>query len=256
MGALLIETGDDVTRVTLNRPEIRNAFDDVVIAELTDVFRNMQARAVVLSGAGKAFCAGGDLQWMKRSIDYSEEENIADAEKLAAMFRAIDECPCPVICKVHGAAFGGGVGLVCVSDIVLAAEGTKFCFSEVKLGLAPSVISQFALRKIGASAARRYFLTAEIIEAPEAKRIGLAHEALPFDQLDEKTDEILAAIALAGPNAVVEAKRLIRKVGKWSEEDALRVCAETIAGLRVSPEGQEGVRAFLEKRPPAWTGKT
>ncbi len=255
MSSLLVEDADGVTRVTLNRPEVRNAFDDVVIAELTDVFRNMRARAVVLSGEGKAFCAGGDLQWMKRSIDYTEQENIADAEKLGSMFRAIDECPCPVICKVHGAAFGGGVGLVCVSDIVLAAEGTKFCFSEVKLGLAPSVISQFALRKIGASAARRYFLTAEVIEAPEARRIGLAHEVMPYDQLDEKIDEILAAIALAGPNAVVEAKRLIRKVPQWSDEDALRVCAETIAGLRVSAEGQEGVRAFLEKRDPSWRAK-
>lgn len=251
MSALLVEQRGNAAYVTLNRPDVRNAFDDFLIAELTHTFRGIKARAVVLAGEGKAFCAGGDLQWMQGSIDYTEEQNLADADKLAEMFKAIDECPCLVIAKVHGAAFGGGAGLACVSDVVIAAEGTKFCFSEVKLGLAPAVISQYAVRKIGVSAARRYFLTAEVIDVHEAKRIGLAHEALPYDQMQDKVEDILKSLENCGPAAIAEAKKLIRAVG-LSSEDFSKLSAATIARLRVSTEGQEGVRAFLEKRAPRW----
>lgn len=252
MSSLLVSEAGGVMRVSLNRPEVRNAFDDAAIGELTEVFQHADARVLVLSGEGKAFCAGGDLEWMRRSIDYTEEQNLADAEKLAEMFRAIDDCPCPVIAKVHGAAFGGGAGLVCASDIVLAAEGTKFSFSEVKLGLAPSVIAPFAIRKIGASAARRYFLTAEVIEANEAHRIGLAHEVLPFAHLEARASEIADAIIKNGPNAVKEAKKLIRSFGTLGEPEMKELTTTTIARLRVSAEGQEGVKAFLEKRSANW----
>lgn len=251
MGSLIVSQSDGVLYVKLNRPDVRNAFDDKLIGELTGAFQKVDARTVILSGEGKAFCAGGDLGWMRRSIDYTEAENLADAANLAAMFKAIDECPCPVIALVHGAAFGGGVGLVSVADIVLAAEGTKFCFSEVKLGLAPAVIAQYSLRKIGMASARRYFLTAEIIEADEAKRIGLAHEVLPQDQLGARANEIIAAIKATGANAVREAKQLIREITE-NPSNAERLSTDLIAKLRVSPEGQEGVRAFLEKRPPSW----
>jgi len=253
MKSLVLEKHDDVLHVRLNRPDVRNAFDENLIREITEAFSEIDraVRAVVLSGEGKVFCAGGDLEWMKRSIDLSEAENRADAERLAEMFRIIDECPCPVVGKVHGAAFGGGLGLVSVCDVVIAAEGTKFCFSEVKLGLSPAVISPFALRKIGLSAARRYFLTAEIFDAHEAKRIGLVHEVELHDHLDTRVNEILSAIQDAGPNAVREAKRLLRRIAS-SDGSVVRECIETIARLRVSEEGQEGVKAFLEKRAPYW----
>lgn len=251
MSGLLVSEENGVARVRLSRPDVRNAFDDALIAEITAAFRKVNARAVVLSGEGKVFCAGGDLQWMQRSINYTESENLADAQKLAEMFRAIDECPCPVIGKVHGAAFGGGVGLVCVCDAVVAAEGTKFCFSEVKLGLAPAVIAPFAIRKIGVSAARRYFLTAEVFDSEEAKRIGLAHEVTSAEDLDARTEDIVDAIIANGPNAVRAAKKLIREI---TDEDsgAHDISAKAIAQLRVTPEGQEGVKAFLEKRDPSW----
>jgi methylglutaconyl-CoA hydratase len=252
MSSLSIKRDADVVRVSLNRPEVRNAFDDAMIAEITEVFSGISARAVVFSGEGKVFCGGGDLNWMQRSIGYSMEDNLADAGRLASMFKAIDECPCPVIALVHGAAFGGGVGLVCCADVVLAAEGTKFCFSEVKLGLAPAVISQFALRKIGISAARRYFLTAEVFEPEEARRIGLVHEVMLFDQLNRRADDLVEAILANGPVAVQEAKSLIRAICSMPAEDAIQLSSETIARLRVSPEGQEGVKAFLEKRRPDW----
>ncbi|HWP31339.1 MAG TPA: enoyl-CoA hydratase-related protein [Fimbriimonadales bacterium] len=253
MKSLILEKSGDVLYVRLNRPEVRNAFDDNLIREITEVFSHIDTmlRAVVLSGEGKVFCAGGDLEWMRSSITLSEEENRVDAERLAEMFRAIDECSCPVVGKVHGAAFGGGLGLVSVCDVVVAAEGTKFCFSEVKLGLSPAVIAPFALRKIGVAAARRYFLTAEVFDAQEAKRIGLVHEVELHDHLESRVNEILSAIRETGPNAVREAKRLIRKIVPL-EDNVMRECIETIARLRVSEEGQEGVKAFLEKRSPSW----
>lgn len=255
MSALLSELRDGVLYVTINRPDVRNAFDENLIAELTDLFETADARAVVLAGAGKVFCAGGDLEWMRKSIHLTEQENLADARALQRMFEAIDACPCPVIGKVHGAAFGGGVGLVTVCDIVIAAEGTKFCFSEVKLGLSPAVIAPFAIAKIGASAARRYFLSAEPFDAAEAKRLGLVHEVTHADDMDQAINAILLTIRAAGPQAVKQAKALIRKISSNpAAADIADECANVIATLRVSEEGQEGVTAFLERRPPSWSG--
>jgi methylglutaconyl-CoA hydratase len=252
MDNLLVSASSAVMTVSLNRPDVRNALDDALIARLTDVFRGIgdDVRAVVLRGEGKAFCAGGDLAWMQRSIDYTEAENLADAQALGELFLAIDDCPCPVIGQVHGAAFGGGVGLACVCDVVVAADGTKFCFSEVKLGLSPAVISAFAIRKIGLSQARRYFLTAEVFEAEEAKRIGLVHEVC--DVVVARVSEAVSALMAAGPKAVRRAKALAKQVAFMESRAALDISAKVIASLRVSDDGQEGVRAFLEKRPPSW----
>lgn len=250
--SLLIEKKDEILYITLNRPEIRNAFDDALIKEITQAFKTAEARVIVLAGAGKVFCAGGDLQWMQKTIHFSEQENLMDAKALADMFLAVDECPCPVIAKVHGAAFGGGLGLISVCDIAIAAENTKFCFSEVKLGLAPAVISPFALRRIGYTYARRYFLTAEVFEAHEAKKMGLVSQVVPYEDLDNAVNSVAEAILTAGPNAVREAKRLLRETGHLPLQEALALCIQVIARLRVSPEGQEGVRAFLEKRKPHW----
>ncbi len=251
---LIVEQKGAVLRVHLNRPDVRNAFDDSLIAELTSVFRDVShdVRAVTLSGEGKVFCAGGDLNWMQRTADYSEEENLRDAEALAALFLAVDECPCPVVARVQGAAFGGGLGLVSVSDVVIAETGARFCFSEVKLGLVPSVISQFAIRKIGESAARRYFLTAEVFDANEAQRIGLAHRVVPTEQLDDETEAVLSAILSNGPNAVRSAKALIRQLRGKTVEEAVSLSTKTIAHARASEEGKEGVTAFLQKRKPPW----
>lgn len=254
MDNLLVTASSGVMTVSLNRPDVRNALDDALIARLTDVFRGIgdETRLVVLRGEGKAFCAGGDLAWMQRSIDYTEAENLADAQALGDLFLAIDECPCPVIGQVHGAAFGGGVGLACVCDVVVAAGSTKFCFSEVKLGLSPAVISAFAIRKIGLSQARRYFLTAEVFEADEAKRIGLIHEVCATEELEGRVGEIVSSLMAAGPKAVRQAKALARQVAYFDSQAALDASSKVIASLRVSEEGQEGVRAFLEKRPPSW----
>jgi methylglutaconyl-CoA hydratase len=243
-----------VLTVTLNRPDVRNALDDKLIAGLTETFRSVgdDVIAVVLKGEGKVFCAGGDIAWMQRSIDYTEAENLADARALGGLFLAIDDCPCPVIGQVHGAAFGGGVGLACVCDVVAAADETKFCFSEVKLGLSPAVISAFAIRKIGLSHARRYFLTAEVFGAEDARSIGLAHEVCTDFDLEPKVAEIVDSLRTNGQKAVRQAKALAKQVAYLSSEEALAVSAKVIASLRVSPEGQEGVRAFLEKRPPRW----
>lgn len=252
MKTLLVEQRGGVAYVTLHRPEVRNAFDEILIAELTEVFAHVDARLAVLAGAGKVFCAGADVDWMRRSIDRTEEDNRRDAERMAAMFRAINECTCPVIGRIHGAALGGGVGLASVCDIVLAADDATFAFSEVKLGLLPAVISSFALRKVGESAARRYFLTAEMFSASEAKRIGLVHEVVPPGELDGRISEITSLLLRNGPLAVREAKKLIRTIMPMPWDDALGYATAKIARVRTSPEAQEGLRAFLEKRPAAW----
>lgn len=252
MSTILKSVEGDVLHISLNRPEVRNAFNAEMIAEVTESFSSVSQRAVVLSGEGRAFCAGGDLEWMRSSIDYTEEQNLADARRLAEMFTAIDTCPCPVIGRVHGAAIGGGLGLLCVCDVVVAAEETKFCFSEVKLGLAPAVISSFAIAKIGPGQARRYFLTSEVFGPKIAKDLGLVHEIASADALDSAVADLLSAVRQGGPNAVEEAKRLVRAIAE-KPDDALDLSAASIAKLRVSPEGQEGVRAFLEKRKPSWT---
>jgi methylglutaconyl-CoA hydratase len=245
-----------VARVTLARPDTRNAFNAQMIAELTacfgDLGRDEGLRAVVLAGEGKIFCAGADVNWMRASAKSTEEENREDARRMAAMFRTLDECPVPVVGRVQGAAFGGGAGLAACCDVVVATGDARFSFSEVKLGILPAVISTFALAKIGPGQARRWFLTAEVLTADDARHAGLVHEVVPADELDGRVERIVAALVANGPRAVREAKALIRRVAGMTREAALEHCARTIARVRVSPEGQEGLRAFLESRDPAW----
>jgi methylglutaconyl-CoA hydratase len=249
-----VDSDQAILTVWLHRPEVRNAFNEVVIAELTEVFGTPPAatRAIVLRGEGAAFCAGADINWMKRSASFTEAENARDAGTMRAMFRAIDECPCPVIGRVHGVALGGGMGLVAACDIVVAADDTKFGFTEARLGIVPAVISPFALRKIGVPHARRYFLTGEIFGAAVAHAIGLVHEVVTAGQLDEVVDPITKAILQCGPNAVGTAKKLIREVAAMGLDNAGDFTVATIAKTRVSAEGQEGLGAFLEKRKPGW----
>ena len=245
MSALRIERDGDVLRVTLARPDSRNAFDDALIAELSEAFVDVgTSRAVVLSGDGASFCAGADVEWMRASADLDREANIADATALRRMFEAIDGCPAPVVASVHGHAFGGGVGLVAVSDIVVSDPATVFAFSEVKLGIVPAVISPFALRKIGESAARRYFVTGERFDAGTALRIGLVHEVT--SDRDAALEGVLGELRTAGPRAARHAKRLVLDRPDGAET------ARRIAERRTSDEGQEGLRAFLERRRPAW----
>jgi methylglutaconyl-CoA hydratase len=246
MSALRIEGGGDVLRIAMARPERRNAFDAALIDELAAAFAAVgDARAVVLSGDGPSFSAGADVEWMRSSVELSFDENVADALRLRAMLDAIDGCPAPVVARVQGHALGGGCGLVACSDIVVAEPGALFAFSEVKLGIVPAVISPFALAKIGPSAARRWFVTGERFTADVALRIGLIHEVA--DDLDAAVDNIVAELLSAGPEATRAAKELAR-TAQSAEETAHR-----IAKHRTSPEGQEGLRAFLEKRKANWS---
>lgn len=245
MGALRVEREQDVVRVTLARPETRNAFDAALIAELAEAFVDVgAARAVVLAGDGPSFCAGADIEWMRSSVELSYDENVADANALRRMLEAIDGCPAPVVAMVQGHALGGGVGLVACADVAIAHPRTVFAFSEVKLGIVPAVISPFALRKIGESAARRYFVTGERFDAATALRIGLVHEVT--DDLEAALDRLLGELRSAGPRAVRHAKKLVLE-----RPDAADT-ARRIAERRTSEEGQEGLRAFLERRRPNW----
>lgn len=245
-----------VATVALNRPDVRNAFDDVLIGELTATFTALGAdsavRVVVLTGEGPVFCAGADVNWMKRSITYTQEQNKSDALRMSGMFRAIDECPKAVIGRVNGTCFGGGMGLISCCDVVVSVASAQFAFTEVKLGIVPAVISAYVAPKIGAAAARRYFLTAEAFGPDEARRIGLVHEVVAPDKLDAKVSEIAAAILKNGPAAVATAKSLIPQVLSKSRADAIEFTASLISKVRTSPEGQEGLGAFLEKRKPTW----
>jgi methylglutaconyl-CoA hydratase len=245
MGALRIERDDDVLRVTLARPETRNAFDAASVAELAEAFVDVgTARAVVLAGDGPSFCAGADVEWMRASVDLSYDANVADATALRRMLEAVDTCPAPVVAVVRGHAFGGGAGLVACADVAIAHARTVFAFSEVKLGLVPAVISPFVLRKIGESAARRYFVTGERFDAETALHIGLVHEVA--DDVATTLDALLAELRSAGPRAARHAKRLILERPDGADT------ARRIAERRASDEGQEGLRAFLERRPPSW----
>jgi methylglutaconyl-CoA hydratase len=245
MGALQIDRDGDLLRLTLARPESRNAFDAALIAELSEAFVDVgTARAVVLRGEGPSFCAGADVEWMRASAELTLEENVADANALRRMLEAIDGCPAPVVALVHGHALGGGVGLVACSDIVVAHERTAFAFSEVKLGIVPAVISPFALRKIGESAARRWFVTGERFDAATALRLGLVHEVT--DDLDGALERVVGELRTAGPRAARHAKRLALEHPDGPET------ARRIAERRTSDEGQEGLRAFLERRRPSW----
>jgi methylglutaconyl-CoA hydratase len=237
-------------RVTLARPQQMNAFDAALIAELTTAFADVgDARAVLLSGDGPSFCAGADVEWQRASVDLSYEENVEDALRLYRMLEAIDGCPAPVVARVQGYALGGGSGLIGCADIAVAAEDATFGFSEVKLGITPAVISPFVLPRIGSGAARRYFLTGERFGAETALRIGLVHEVVPPDELDDVVAGVLGELETAGPQAVREAKRLVRE-GPRDEETA-----KIAARLRAGEEGQEGLRAFLERRRPDWSAE-
>ena len=247
---------DGVARVTLARPDVRNAFNAEVIAELHAVFDELGADAtvvaVVLAGEGKVFCGGADINWMRASLDLSRERNVADAQAMSDMFRAIDRCPKPTIARIQGAALGGGSGLAAVCDVVVASYDALFGFTETKLGIVPAVISPFVLAKIGTGHARALFLTGERFDATRAKAIGLAHEVVAHDGLDIAIDRILAELRTAGPDAVAVAKRLIADVGALSYEDSRDHTAHAIAAQRTGAEGQEGLRAFLERRPAGW----
>lgn len=255
---LQVETNGPVLTVALNRPEVRNAFNQRMIGEVTALFGSLRDRAdvrvVVLRGNGKSFSAGADIQWMRESLEFSREENLRDAERMSDMFQAINSLPKPVVGLVHGAALGGGMGLIAVCDVVVAAEDTIFGFTEAKLGIIPAVISRFVVPKIGESWARALFLTAERFHAGVAHQIGLVHWVAGTEELDglvrQKVDELLGS----GPEAVREAKSLVADV-LGSEEDQMRdITSQRIARLRTAPEGQEGLQAFLEKRRPDWRG--
>lgn len=256
---LTIRRDRSVEYLTLNRPEVRNAFNEHMIAELaewaarTALHAAEAPRVVVLGGAGKMFCAGADVTWMSKTIHYSEEENLRDATAMSRMFAALNDLPMPLIGRVHGAALGGGAGLAAVCDIVVADEQAMFGFTEVKLGILPAVISPFALAKIGRSAARELFLTGARFSAARAKEIGLVHAVAPPQELDAKVDEYVREILAGGPEGIAASKAVIREVWERSIRDAMPLTASAIAARRVSAEGQEGLKAFLEKRKPSWS---
>ena len=248
-----------VARVFLARPEVRNAVDDVVIGELTAAFeslgREREVRVIVLSGDGPSFCAGADIAWMRKAGDYSREENEADAGRMARMLRTIDACAKPVVALVHGAAIGGGVGLVAAADIAIAAEGTVFSLAEVRLGILPSVISPYVLRAVGPRQARDLFLTGDRFDAEHAREIGLVHAVVPGGELEAAGRKKIESLLAAGPDAVAAAKRLIEQVAGRGPEEVMPLTVRTIAERRASDEAREGLSAFLEKRPPAWSRK-
>jgi methylglutaconyl-CoA hydratase len=259
--AITLVVSGGVGRITMARPEKHNAFDDGLIADLSAAFetagRDNAVRVVVLEGEGKSFSAGADLGWMQRMADYSDAENLADARKLAAMMRLLNELPRPTIARVQGAAFGGGVGLVAACDIALASQAASFCLSEARLGLIPSVISPYVVEAIGARAARRYFQTAERFDADTARTLGLVHEVVPRERLDGRLDELIVTLLDNGPAAMAASKDLIRRVASGPVDDAMvEDTAQRIADIRATDEGREGVQAFLEKRGPNWRTTT
>jgi methylglutaconyl-CoA hydratase len=254
--SLRIDQQGPIVHVTLDRPDLRNAFDEDLIARLTSWAQGIRAgegtRIAVLSGAGKVFCAGADLTWMSKMVGYSEAENIADARTLGRMLEALNAVPVPLIGRVHGAALGGGAGLAAVCDIVIAAENAVFGFTEAKLGILPAVISPFVLAKIGQSAARELFLTAARFSATRAKEIGLVHAVVPEGDLDATVDAYVRELLTSAPAAIAAAKALIPRVAGQAPVDVGQLTAETIARHRVSHEGQDGMRAFLDKRKARW----
>lgn len=246
-----------VATLTINRPQVHNAFDDELIVRLLHTLEAVEAdpgvRLLILRAEGKNFSAGADLNWMRRMADYSPEENLADAEQLARLMERLNHLNKPTIARVQGLAFGGGVGLVACCDMAVAADNAGFALSETRLGLIPAVISPYVIAAIGERAARRYMLTAERFDAAEAQRIGLVHEAVPEDVLDEALERLVSSLLLCGPNALSAAKSLIFAVSRKPTTDTVRRdTAERITRVRASDEGREGVSAFLQKRPPAW----
>jgi methylglutaconyl-CoA hydratase len=253
---LQVEYDGPVARIWMNRPDLRNAFDGLMITELRRVLFDLRSvdavRVVVLGGRGPSFCAGADLQWMKAMAAFTREENLREAQALADLFFTVYESPKPIVARVHGAALGGGAGLVAASDIPVAALGTQFGFTEVRLGILPAVISPYVIAKIGEAAARELFLTGERFEAVRAVEIGLIRAAVPEDDLDAAVEGRVKELLQAGPRAIAEAKALIREVAFRRVEDVQRYTVERIAEIRTTVEGQEGMRAFLEKRKPYW----
>ena len=254
---LTVQAG--VATLLLNRPDVRNAFNDEVIAEFTRAFGELggrdDVRCVVLAAAGQAFCAGADLNWMRRMADYSHAENLADAAQLAEMLRVIYECPKPTIARIQGDVYAGGMGLVAACDMAVSVDTANYCLSEVKLGLIPATISPYVIRAMGARAAHRYFLTAERFSALEAHRIGFVHEVVSVDQLDARVAEIAQALVNASPAAVKACKRLVQDVaGRDISAELIASTVQGIADIRSSEQGREGVQSFLQKRKPSWLG--
>ena len=254
---LLAEESDGVLLVTLNRPEVHNAFNDQLITEAVELFRGVaqrNVRAVVLRGSGSNFCAGADLNWMSGMLGYSRDENVRDSSNLARMYACLNECPVPVVGRVQGAAIGGGVGLVAVCDIVICTRDAKFGLAEVKLGILPAVISPYVIAKIGESHARALFMTGERFDAERALRIGLVHRvADDTAAMDAAINDTIAQIKTSGPDAVRECKKLIAHVASHDLIDSVPYTIEAIASRRVSEEGQSGMKAFLKKEKPPWT---
>jgi methylglutaconyl-CoA hydratase len=254
---LIVEKRNTVAIVTLNRPEVRNAFDDVLIAKLTEVFSDIEnddtVGVMVLAGAGKAFCAGADLNWMKRMAGYGYEDNLKDANALAEMLKTLDRMSKPTVARVHGPAYAGGVGLVAACDIAIGSQEAEFCLTEVKLGLSPATISPYVVRAMGERLARRYFLTAEVIDAGEAYRLRLLSDVCPAEELDGAVNALLGHLVTGGRAAHAKIKDLLRAVSGGPADDAMIAdTAKRIAEIRVSPEGREGIASFLEKRKPSW----
>jgi methylglutaconyl-CoA hydratase len=256
---LLLESHNGIARVTLNRPDCRNAFDDRLAAELSDAFealgQDTAVRGIVLSGTGPTFCAGADLHWLAPDAPVSESQAFQDAQRLVRMFRAVDECPCPVIARVHGPAFGGGVGLIAACDIAVAVEDATFSLSEARLGLVPAVISPFLLRKLGESFARRYCLTGDTFSAAEAQQFHLVHDVVSFDQLDARIKAVSDAVLRLAPQAARETKRLLNRLVTMLHGDHWSACTQANVEARMSEEAKEGLQAFLAKRPPSWVPK-
>lgn len=250
------EVEENIARVILNRPEVHNAFNDVMINELSAVFdnieKNLDIRVVILTGKGKSFCAGADLNWMRSVKDYSYEDNLKESLELADMLYKIYASPKPTIARVNGTAIGGGTGLVAVCDIAIAAERAKFSFSEVKLGLIPACISPYVIKKCGEGKCREFFLTGERLTADKACTAGLINAVVELEGIDTFIDELVSKLVSSGPEAIKSCKELLRKVSEMSIEEAKKYTAEVIAQLRISEEGQEGMVAFLEKRKPQW----
>lgn len=255
--AILVESNEGLARVTLNRPHRRNAFDAPMVGELREAFeelgRDPSVRAIVLAGTGSVFCSGADINWIGSDGAVSVSDSQKDAEQLMKMFRAIDECPCPVIGRIHGAAFGGGVGLIAVCDIAVAVEDVTFALSEVRLGLVPAVIAPFLLRKTGESFLRRFSLTGESFSAAAAKHSNLVHDVVEREKLDSRVDELVGMVLRLAPQAARDTKVLLRRLLTLSDDERWRACAEANAHARLSAEAQEGLRAFLERRSPVWT---
>jgi methylglutaconyl-CoA hydratase len=257
MTHLVLDTADGLATVTLNRPDVRNAFNEEVIAELTQAFTQLgqqaDVRCIVLAANGPAFCAGADLNWMRRIADYSHAENLADAAQLAEMLRVIHSCPKPTVARIQGDVVAGGTGLVAVCDVAVTVDTAHFCLSEVKLGLIPATISPYVIRAMGERAAHRYFLTAERFNAAEALRIGFVHEVVTADALDATVAQITRALLAASPDAVTSCKQLVHGVAGQEISPALvAMTVQAIADSRTSAHGREGVESFLQKRKPNW----